>query len=158
MALRLSTGMRNALLDKATGDSLANLLDGGIIKVYTGTQPATADLAATGTLLCVISVASGAVADSNKPNGLVFGAAVAGVLPHHGSDVWSGLNLATGTAGWARFVANDAITTADAASSTDVRLDMAAATSGAQINFSTTALVTGMTTTVSSCAITQPAA
>jgi len=57
MSLRLSTALRNALM--ATG-SLKRTMRGGVIKIYSGTQPANADAAATGTLLATITVGSGA--------------------------------------------------------------------------------------------------
>lgn len=57
MALRISTGLRNHLL---SGGSLKAALQGGRIEIYTGTQPASADDAATGTLLVTITDASGA--------------------------------------------------------------------------------------------------
>lgn len=58
MTMRLSTGLRN-FLNKQGGidDALRN----GWIEIYSGAQPATADAAATGTLLCTISNNSGAI-------------------------------------------------------------------------------------------------
>jgi hypothetical protein len=48
MAVSLSTGVRNHLLG---GGSLRNALQGGIVKVFSGTVPADANAAQTGTLL-----------------------------------------------------------------------------------------------------------
>lgn len=56
MALRLSTGLRNFAL---AGGSVKDALQGGKLMIYTGAQPATADSAPTGTLLCTITAASG---------------------------------------------------------------------------------------------------
>jgi hypothetical protein len=58
MTMRLSTGLRN-FLNKQGGidDALRN----GIIEIYSGAQPPSADAAPTGTLLAVISTNSGAV-------------------------------------------------------------------------------------------------
>ncbi len=158
MAWRLSTGTRNGLLNLAAngGGGLAELLKAGIIRIYSGTQPASADDAVTGTLLCTITGASLPVTQGVETNGLGFAAATGGVIGKDGV-VWSGDNIADGTAGWARFSANATLDNTGI-STTAVRVDMAAATSGSQINFSTTSLVNGITTTVSSVAITQPAA
>jgi len=57
MATRLSTGLRNFLLAKG---SLAQAFNGGVLDVRTGSQPASANDAATGTKLVTFTNASGA--------------------------------------------------------------------------------------------------
>lgn len=57
MALRLSTGIRNYMLQHG---SVKHALQNGQIEVYSGTQPATADAAITGTLLCTYTKSSAA--------------------------------------------------------------------------------------------------
>jgi hypothetical protein len=57
MTLRYSTGLRNHL---AAGGSFKRAFQNGRIEIYTGSQPANADAAATGTLLCTITNSSGA--------------------------------------------------------------------------------------------------
>lgn len=68
MTMRLSTAMRN-FLNKQGGvdDALRN----GWIEIYSGAQPASADAAATGTLLCTISNASGAITKEVLSSGTV---------------------------------------------------------------------------------------
>ena len=96
MALRLSTGLRNALVGTG-GQGFGEIMNGGWIDIYTGSQPLHADYVETGTKLARISSTSGtALAD-----GLKFGSAAAGVLPI-GTPAWSGVILATGVAGWFR--------------------------------------------------------
>lgn len=57
MTIRLSTGLRNNIVGpKGVGASFAN----GIIEIRTGSQPSTADSAATGTLLGTVTLNSGA--------------------------------------------------------------------------------------------------
>ena len=56
MALRPSIALRNYLLE---GGSLKMALSNCTIKVYTGSQPATADAAPTGTLLCTYTSSGG---------------------------------------------------------------------------------------------------
>lgn len=57
MALRLSTGLRNFILQHG---SLKDALQNGRIEVYTGSQPASADSAVQGTLLATLTKSSGA--------------------------------------------------------------------------------------------------
>ena len=56
MALRLSTALRNAILEQG---SLKRAMSNCVLKIYTGAQPSSADAAPTGTLLCTYSKASG---------------------------------------------------------------------------------------------------
>jgi hypothetical protein len=58
MALKLSTGLRNILLEEG---SLRKAFEDGILNIYSGAAPTSADDAATGTLLARITKASGAV-------------------------------------------------------------------------------------------------
>lgn len=53
--IRLSTGLRNAI---AQNIGLAGALNRGCIRIYSGAQPATADSAATGTLLGTVTLNS----------------------------------------------------------------------------------------------------
>lgn len=57
MTLRYSTGLRNHL---AGGGSFKNAFQNGRIEIYTGSQPASADAAVTGTLLCTVTNNNGA--------------------------------------------------------------------------------------------------
>lgn len=55
MALRYSTGARNFL---ASDGSYKDMFQNGRIEIYSGAQPASADAAVTGTLLCTITDSS----------------------------------------------------------------------------------------------------
>lgn len=68
MTIRYSTALRNFL--QIVG-SFKDAFDGGVLLLYSGTQPATADAAATGTLLATISVNSGAVTSEILATGSV---------------------------------------------------------------------------------------
>lgn len=68
MTLRLSAGARNHICGKG---SLKNAFQGGKLKIYSGSQPATADAAPTGTLLCTITDASGAHTQEVRASGTV---------------------------------------------------------------------------------------
>lgn len=58
MSLALSTKLRNDLLG---GKNLRQVFEDAVIKIYSGSAPASADSAATGTLLVTISKSSGTV-------------------------------------------------------------------------------------------------
>lgn len=96
MALKLSTGVRNGMLDSA---DLKTQMDGGLIKVYDGTVPATADAALSGnTLLCTFSL-------NSTGAGINFDTTATGdTLAKAPAEVWAGDPAATGTATFYRHV------------------------------------------------------
>jgi hypothetical protein len=259
MALRLSAALRNAIL---YGRALKYDLSNCVLKIYTGSQPASADAAPTGTLLVTFSNASGALtrevlsvgsltlsgtsgsADTftlnsieimggsvasdgtvagtatlvakaindnpknvyvvasttgasgvitltAKPglgslpntwvpagtgttisfasasnmasgvtavNGLKWGDVAAGVLSKLALQTWSGVAVATGTAGWFRFEA--AVADAGALDTTESvkRMDGACSTSGAELNLSSTAILNTATQTIDTFTVTLPTA
>ena len=136
------------------GESFQELMKDGVIRIYSGSQPASADSAETGTLLLTITLNSGAFTPGSPTNGLEFGPVISGVVSKLASEVWSGLGVANGTAGWFRFYSNEMDTGAD---STAVRFDGSVGTSGANLNMSSTSVVENATTTVDSFSITLPA-
>lgn len=253
MALRLSTGLRTFLM---RAGSFKNAFENGVLKIYTGSQPSTADTAVSGTLLNTISLASGAVtsevlatgtvtltggnsgtissltvnsvqllaaavsydtdlsttatalataindnitvpkytasasgavvtisampmtgttpngyvvassvtgtltkSDVNMAggvaavNGLTFGNTASGVISKTGT--WSGVAVATGTAGWFRL--QGSATDAGSTSTTLLRLDGNISTSGANLNMSSTSITSGATSTIDQFDITMPA-
>ena len=146
MTLRLSTGLRSKLMD--TG-SLKTIFAAGFIKIYSGAVPGDADAAATGTLLCTISNASGGT-------GINFNAAaVSGILDKASAETWSGVNAATGTATYFRHVA---VGDDGTLSTTQARIQGAIATVGSEMNLSAVALTSGATQTVDYYSVTLPAA
>ena len=159
MAWRLSTGLRNALLGLASGDgSLKTILANGQIRIFTGTQPASADDAETGALLCTITLASGAMESGVATNGINLGVAVAGVIGKAAGEVWSGVNNASGTAGWFRYYPNAFDNHKGAASGGNkIRLDGRVATSGAEMTLTSTALIVDVTSTATTVELTLPA-
>lgn len=92
----------------------------------------------------------------NSVNGLDFGPVAAGVLTKDASQTWTGVAVATGTAGWFRFTSAVADSGAADSLETEVRMDGAVGTSGQQLNMSSTSFVTSATQTVSSFSITLP--
>lgn len=136
MATRLAPAARNAACD-----GVVDLLDGGpgagTIKIYTGTQPAAASDAATGSLLATVTLADPA-----------FGAAASGVATMAGTPL-SGTGVAAGTAGWARL--------ADSTGATVMDGSVTATGGGGQIELATTTISVGVTVSITSGTVTMPA-
>lgn len=126
----------------------------GVIDIYSGTQPATADSAVTGTLLGTVTLNSGAFTPGSATNGLTFAAASSGAVAKSGT--WSFVGVAAGTAGYFRFRANAA--DAGAVSTTLKRLDGSIATSGGDMNLSNIAITIGAPTTIDTFTFTIPSA
>lgn len=95
-----------------------------VIGIYSGTKPASADLAENGALLALITLNGGNFTAGQPTNGLNFGTVAAGSVPKAPAETWSGLGKAAagaGTnAGYFRMYANAYVT---GASSTAVRYD-----------------------------------
>lgn len=138
------------------GGSLRDIFKKGVLRIYSGSQPSSADAAYGATLLCSISIASGAFVAGAVANGLEFGAAAAGVLAK-GSEVWSGTCVATGTAGWFRLMANTADASGLDSGYLYPRIDGSIGTSGADLNMGSTSLTSGATLTIDTFSITLPA-
>lgn len=122
MATRFNTAKRNALAD--TGVASLAFLD-----VYTGGQPASAQDAATGTLLGTVT-------------GITWGAGAAGVASRTASDTV--VAAATGTAGWGRFR-----NTGDT-----LRMDGVV---GAEFTLNDNNIVVGGNVSITTATLTQPA-
>lgn len=96
MAINLSTGLKDSVL--VTG-SLRSALTNGQLQIYTGAAPASADAAATGTLLNTY------VDNDTGTFNLTFEASTSGgALVKTAAQTWSGTSVAAGTAGYFRFV------------------------------------------------------
>ncbi len=133
-----AVGVDEVLLANVYG-SFRDIFKNACIRIYTGTQPASANNAPSGTLLVTIT-------DNNTPNApLKFGEASGGTLTKDPNAVWSGAAVATGTAGWFR------LSPLDDAGATDTvtpRIDGAVGTSGAELNMSSTSIVSGAVQTI----------
>ena len=135
------------------GGSLDESLRNGIIEIYSGTQPATADLAETGTKLVRITISSGAFTPGSPTNGLNLSDAASGVTSKESGEVWSGVGLASGTAGWFRYYDNN-YTTGD--SSSAVRFDGVCGVGTGELRMSSLSIAVSATTTVDSGSLTVP--
>lgn len=127
MALRQDTDLRNALA-QAFADAFPA---GSTIEIRTGTQPASANSAASGTLLATITLPS-----------TPFGSPTGGAISKNGT--WSATVSTSGTAGYARFI------------SSSRAFDVSVGTSGTDMIIDNATLVGGGTITVTSFTYTVP--
>jgi len=127
MAIRVDTNLRNDIID----NSVVMNLGTGDLQIRTGSQPASADDAASGTLLCTISITSG------------FGSAASGSASL-ASAPETGTAVATGTAGWARLVSGA------------MNIDGSVATSGGDFTINTLSIVSGGSVSLTACTLTMP--
>lgn len=132
MAVRLSDDMRSVAADPVSTD-----LNSGTLNVYTGSQPASANDAATGTLLAAITLPADAFTEDG-----------AGVITKTGT--WSDTSAnASGEAGWARFIGSTA--------NRKIDLSVTVTSGGGDIEFDDVDFVEGGVVTVSSFSFTLPA-
>lgn len=131
MAVRISDAAQDAMLNAVTG-----LVDAGaaagMLRLYTGTQPADADTAPGGTLLAEFDLADPA-----------FGAAAGGSTSMAGGAKQT-TGVGTGTAGWGRLVDSDGNPVVDGAV-------------GAEITIDNASIATGQTVTLDSMTLGVPA-
>jgi hypothetical protein len=136
------------------GGSLKDVFQDGVLRIYSGSQPADADTAVSGTLLLEISESAGTFAHAAFANGLEFGDAASGAISKAAAETWQDTGIASGTAGWFRLCANP--TDAGAASTSLPRIDGSVGTSGADLNMSSTSIVSGSTYTIDTFTLTLP--
>jgi hypothetical protein len=149
MALKFSTGLVDSIaVDKSFKEAVEGASAAGFyIDIYTGTRPATPDAAATGTKLARFTAASAAKMH-------LASTATAGVIAKDGTEVWGATGLANGTAGYYRLVtsSDDGTTT----STTAVRIDGVIATSGGDMNMTSTTIATGAPLLINNATFTIP--
>lgn len=98
MPLQVSTEFKRRILGPS---SFGDIFNGGAIAIYTGAQPATADDAATGTLLGYVTAAGAAWTPGSATNGLQYVQSGAFWLKSPG-QIWRVTPIANGVAGWFR--------------------------------------------------------
>lgn len=121
----------------------------------TGTTPNGYVVASTTTTITKTdaNMAGGVVA----VNGLKFDLSSAGIMSKLSTQSWSGVNAATGTAGWFRQYGSVADASALDSLGVVLRMDGSVATSGAEMNLNSTAFVISATTTLATWTMTIPA-
>ena len=148
-------GVAGTAVVSAKGAGINDLLKFGYINIYTGAQPASADLIESGTLLVKITKDGAAHNTSTGLNGLEFNDdAVAGVLSKLTGQVWSGSPSASNNAGWFRFYAQEGT---EGASTTAVRFDGAVGLSGTEMIVPTVVIAVGTDFIITTFNIIMPA-
>jgi hypothetical protein len=127
MAVRLDTDIRNNLATEIATRFPA----GSTVEIRTGTQPASANTAATGTLLATITLPA-----------TPWAAASGGSIAKQGT--WSATAVATDTAGYARIIGG---TNA---------IDVSVAETGGDWTIDNASIVSGGTVTIVSASISVP--
>jgi len=130
---QISTTAQNAACN-----AVVDLLDGGYLRIYSGSKPANANTAITDQVL-LAELRFGTPAFGDAANGVATANAIT-------SDTNAN---ATGTAAWFRSLQSDGTT---------VVFDGTVGTSGANLNLDSTSISTGDTVAVSSLTYTQTAA
>jgi hypothetical protein len=137
MTIRLSVAARDA-----AANSVADFVDAGagsgLLRVYTGTQPASADVAATGTLLATFT--------TNDP---AFGASTTGTASLIVTPAVSTTGVAAGNAGWFRLLDSTGATILDGS--------VTASGGGGDLIMSTVTVSIGLTLQLTAGTITMPA-
>lgn len=147
MAEKRSVAYRNAILA-----AIKTAFTDGVIYLYTGGQPASADAAETGTLLAIITNAGGAFTSGVATNGLEFDTPANGSMGIKAGETWkTNACLAQGNIGWGRFYANTVVQGVNAAA---VRFDFSVGTSGADLNVFTTLVAVGSPFTINTFTVT----
>lgn len=144
MTLRLSPGQAVAMAD-AYWNSTGIAIDNFILEIRSGAQPATADLAPTGTVLASMTLPADSMAATASPGATT---AKAGTWQDASAD-------ATGTAGWFRIRASgDALTT----NNTDRRIDGACTITGGggELELQNLSIAVAQQITVNTVTYTQP--
>lgn len=148
-------GDADTLVAVAQGGSLKDVLKDGKILIYSGSQPSSPDDAVAGTLLIEITESGGAFVAGAFDNGLEFeNDPLSGELEKASGETWKGTAVASGTAGWFRFVGNAA--DGGAISTVLTRIDGNIGISGADLNISDTSIVSGRVYTIDTFKITLP--
>lgn len=118
-------------LAAADGGSLADIFNGGVLVIFTGVQPASADNAETGAIMATVTKGGVAHNTSTGENGLLFQYEPGdGKVSKKAGQVWSGTVAQTGTMGWARLYSREHTT---GSSTSAIRMDMSVGSSGADL-------------------------
>lgn len=136
MALRLNDDYRNTILNNGYNNIQANTE----LRIYTGSQPASANDAASGTLLVAISLPATAFTNADPAGSPIQ-------LTKTGT--WSGTAVATGVAGYFRLIHMG----------NDLRLDGAvtATAGGGELELDSTTIADGSTVSITQFDMIQPA-
>ncbi len=138
------------------GKTFKQLLKYGKIDIYSGSQPASADSAETGTKLASITLDAGSFTAGSSTNGLLLADPANGIISKDAGQSWRGFGIANGTAGWFRFYDNGYITGADT-SNVSPRFDGSVGLTGADLVLSNVSITVGGIVEITTFELTLPA-
>lgn len=142
MAIRINTAARNAAADAVTA-----LINGGagagVLRIYTGTQPATPATSPSGTLLAEFTLSDPA-----------FTVASTGVATLDVTPALTDTGIAAGTAGWCRFCDS---TEAAGTGLGVIDGSVTATGGGGDLQLNTTTISVGVNVEITSGTVTMPA-
>ena len=147
MATRISTGLANYMLGVG---SLKQAMQGGVLRVYSGSEPAAADANVPGSavLLAEFTADGGGGGISLQPT------AAGAIISKSQDESWRSIARATGIASWFRWTLPD---DAGGSSGTSIRLQGSVNVSGAELNFSSLSFAQGAVQKVDYFAVALPA-
>ena len=153
-----ATNVATAINRSASNPEYTATASGAVITIRAkrGSGAGANGFVVTGTLTTLTATYANMASGVTAVNGLKFGISAAGVVDKHATQVWTGVAVVTGTAGWFRFVGSVADSGATDTGEIEIRMDGAISTSGAQINMSNTTVTLSATETVSSFPLTLP--
>lgn len=142
---KFSTGLRNAILADV---ALRTKLSGCRLKIYAGAIPATADDSiGAATLLCTVT-------NDATATGLTFASTAAdGTITKTVSEIWRGVNAASGTASFYRI---EEASDTGALSTTLARIQGNIAVAGADLNLSSVTLTASASQTIDNYVVALP--
>ena len=153
-ATLVATAINNAI----TSPQYRAVGNGAVIEIYAmlGAGAAPNGFVVASTVTTLTKTDANMASGVTHVNGLSWGQSASGVLDRLSTQTWSGVNAATGTAGWFRLYGAVSDAGGTDSTGTTIRLDGAIAASGSDLNIAT-AFTNLATTTISTLAITQPA-
>lgn len=158
MSILRSRGLKDAMQESG-GVSLADAMTNGVLYLYSGTKPASADATeGTAVALHIFTVGGGAFVPGVATNGLNFALSTGGYLYKAADEDWISVAPEFGetplTATWARFYDNARTL---GASTTAIRFDLTVGSSAAfDINLRSTLIYPGDELKFNSFRITGP--
>lgn len=154
MALSYSTATVHGLFGST---ALYELFNDGVIEIYSGTRPTTADSAVgSATLLGTVTQNGGAFTPGSATNGLSLGTPADRSVDKNSSEVWQFTAVASGTATWFRLKGN--ATDTGAASTSLPRIDGTISAFGGDATLTDTSIVSGNVYTFNKFKFTWPTA
>lgn len=143
--LKASTGLRDAMLNSGSLASVMEAGNGGHIRVLSGSPPASADDAETGSLLLVVTTSG--ITTGSAGSTLLLGPSVSGVISKE-ATAWTGNAVLSGTPTYFRHVATG---DTGASSTTQPRIQGDVGLVGAALSMGVSALVSGNAYPIDAC-------